>query len=79
MPKFRARPKEIEAILVQGPSDLPKGLCFHLNDDLMVWNNLHGKWVAFSPPCWINITTPNDLYPIHPDFMTANYEQLDVN
>ena len=77
MPKFKARPKEIEAILISNRADLPDNLPIVYLDDFMVWNQLHDKWIHFDVPCWINSTNPFDLYPIHPDFMTANYELID--
>lgn len=78
--RFRKKASEADLVRYQpGGDPLPSDVRTRLtpdSSDIEVWNALHGSWIRLSPGDFINVTAPNDHYPIKRSVVETSYEPV---
>lgn len=83
MPRFRAKPKVIEAVRFNGerPCDCEGVEMRSVVKDgerrWEVYNPLHDSWIQVKPGDYIRVDLEDDIYPIDGRYLKANYDRIE--
>lgn len=74
MSMYRRKPNP--QMLIQYPGDADKFVTKREDGTCFVWNAKSKSEVNIEPGDFINITNLEDIYPIKPDVVAANFEEV---
>ncbi len=74
---MKYRKKAIEVNLIEFTGEPNNYVKTRINNSTYIWNNLHKSEINIEIGDFINISTPDDYYPIKKSIVESTYEKVE--